>query len=272
MATTVDDPTRKPGRDGRMSLGAHLAELRRRLMIAAAALIVAAVVSFFLTDPVLNLLKMPIDQVAEKRGDDAGLTALMVTTVTGPFDLRMKIAFTIAIFLTAPVWLWQLWAFIMPGLTRTEVRYTLGFTLSAVPLFFAGCATGLWVAPHIVTVMANFTPQNFQAMYDANVYFDFIFKLMLSVGIAFVIPVLLVALNLAGIMSGRDILRGWRVAVLVATIFAAITTPGADVTSMLILMGVLVLLYISAALVCLLFDRRRRKRNESLVADDGAPV
>lgn len=255
-----------------MSLGAHLTELRRRLMIAAASLIVGAIVAFFISDPVLSLLKMPIDQVSDQRGADAATTALMVTTVTGPFDLRMKIAFTIAIFLTAPVWLWQIWAFIMPGLTRKEVRYTLGFTLSAVPLFFAGCATGLWVAPHIVTVMANFTPENFAALYDANVYFDFIFKLMLSVGIAFVIPVLLVALNVAGIMSGRDILKGWRVAVLVATIFAAFTTPGADVTSMLILMAVLVALYMAAALLCLLFDRRRRKRQEKLFGPSGAPA
>ena len=84
---------------------------------------------------------------------------------------------------------------------------------------------------------------------------------MMVVGVAFVLPVFLVALNLAGIMSGRAILKGWRVAILIATIFAALTTPAADIVSMLILGGILIVLYFAAALLSLLFDRRKRKRD-----------
>lgn len=269
MATTADESTASDlRREKRMSLAAHLQELRKRLMIAAAALLVAAVVAFFITDPVLTLLKWPIDVVANSRGESAQ-TMLMVTTVTGPFDLRMKIAFTIAMFVSAPIWLWQLYAFIMPGMTRKEVGYTAWFTAAAVPLFFAGCAVGLWVAPHVVQVMSTFTPGSYAAMYQANTYYDFIFKLLMSVGIAFLLPVLLVAINLAGVLSARDILKGWRVAILIATIFAAITTPGSDVTSMLILAGILIVLYFAATGVCFIFDRRRRKRQTALLSAEG---
>lgn len=270
MATTADDITDDDlRREKRMSLVEHLQELRRRLMIAAAALIVAAVLAFFLTDPVLTLLKWPIDEVARNRGVDAAPTTLMITSVTGGFDLRMKIAFTIGIFLTAPVWIWQIYAYIMPGMTKKEIRYTAWFTAAAVPLFFGGCATALWIAPHIVALMANFTPADYNASFDAKSYYDFIFKLLMSVGIAFLLPVLLVAINLAGVLSARDILKGWRVAVLIATIFAAVTTPGTDVTSMLILAGILIVLYFAAACLCLLFDRRRRKREDALLLPEG---
>lgn len=262
MATTAEEQTEGDKRkEKRMSLVEHLQELRRRLMIAAAALVVAAIAAFFLTDPVLTLLKWPIDEVADMRGLDAAPTTLMITSVTGGFDLRMRIAFTIAIFLTAPVWIWQVYAYIMPGMTKKEIRYTAWFTAAAVPLFFAGCAVGLWVAPHIVSMMSTFTPETYNASFDARTYYDFIFKLMMSVGLAFLLPVLLVAVNLAGVLSARDILKGWRVAILVATIFAAFTTPGTDVTSMVILAGILIVLYFAATGLCFIFDRRRRKRD-----------
>lgn len=256
----VDDAAAEGRRnDRRMSLVEHLREARRRILICCAALLIAAVVGFIFTDPAIEFISIPINKVAEARGDDVQ-TQLMVTSVTGPFDLRMKMAFTIAFFLASPIWIWQLWAFIMPAMTKRETRYTVGFTAAAVPLFLIGCGVAWWITPHVVELMATFLPQEAAANYDATVYFDFIFKLMLVVGIAFVLPVFLVALNLAGVMSGRAILKGWRVAILIATIFAAITTPAADVGSMLLLAGILIVLYFAAAGLSLLFDRRRKKQ------------
>ena len=249
-----------------MSLGQHLVELRKRLMIAAAALLVGMVVSFFITDFVIYLITEPIRVIAEDRGDQIEVE-LMFSTVTSAFDLRLRMAFAIGLLLSAPVWLWQIWAFVMPGLTRKEVQYTFGFMAAAIPLFFAGCWTGLAVMPHIVEIMATFVPEGGASFYDAEFYYDFVFKLVIVVGVAFVLPVFLVALNLAGVMTGRDILKGWRVAVLVATIFAAVATPGADVVSMILLAGILSVLFFAAALVSLFFDRRRRKREEKLLAE-----
>lgn len=253
-----------------MSLGGHLVELRRRLIISAAALVVAMIVAFFVTDPIIDFITEPVRRIQDERG--AEIVALTFSSVTSPFDLRMRIAFSIGIFLAAPVWLWQIWAFIMPGLTRKEVRYTVGFVLAAVPLFFAGCYVGSLVVPHVIELMATFTPEGANNLYEASKFYDFTLKLLLVVGISFVLPVFLVALNLAGIMSGRAILKGWRAAILIATVFAALATPAADVVSMLLLAGILTVLFFAAAGVSMLFDRRKNKRlkAEGLLPDGDA--
>ncbi len=244
-----------------MSLGAHLIELRRRLIIAAIALVVGMVVAFLVTDPIIHFITEPIRHVADERGDN--IVALTFASVTAPFDLRMRIAFSIGIFLSAPVWLWQIWAFIMPGLTKKEVRYTISFVAAAIPLFFGGCYVGTLVVPHVIELMAGFTPEGGNNLYEASAFYDFVFKLMIVVGVSFVLPVFLVALNVAGIMTGRAILKGWRVAILIACVFGALATPAADLVSMFMLAGILIVLYFAAALVSLLFDRRRRKRDEA---------
>ena len=249
----------KPDRDRRMSLGAHLVELRRRLMIAAIARVVGMVLAFIVADPIIHFITEPIRLITEKRGDD--FSALNFSTVTSAFDMRMRIALSIGLFASAPVWLWQIWAFIMPGLTRKEVRYTIGFVAAAVPLFLGGCYLGVMIMPHIIELMWSFTPEGGTNFYAAQDYYDFIFKLMLVIGVSFVLPVFLVALNFAGIMSGRAILKGWRVAIIIATVFAALATPAADVVSMLMLAGILIVLYFAAAGLSLLFDRRKSKQD-----------
>ena len=242
-----------------MSLGQHLVELRRRLVIAAIALVVGMTVAFFITDWVIWMITEPLRAIVETEGD-AAKVELMFSTVTSGFDLRLRMSFAIGLLISAPVWLWQIWAFIMPGLTRKEVRYTFGFLAAAIPLFFAGCYVGLIVMPHIVEIMASFVPEGGASFFEAGYYYDFVFKLMIVIGVSFVRPVFLVAMNLAGIMSGMAILKGWRVAVLVATVFAGLATPAADVVSMLMLAGILVVLFFAAAGLSMLFDRRKAKR------------
>ncbi|WP_133544941.1 twin-arginine translocase subunit TatC [Microbacterium sp. BK668] len=247
-----------------MSLGAHLVELRKRLVIAALALVVGMVVAFFITDWVLWLITEPIRVIAADDGESARVE-LMFSTVTSAFDLRLRISFAIGLLISAPIWLWQIWAFIMPGLTRKEIKYTWGFLGAAIPLFFVGSFVGLQIMPHIVELMNTFVPEGGASFYDAQYYYDFVFKLLIVVGISFVLPVFLVALNLAGVMSGRAILKGWRVAVLIATAFAALATPAADVVSMLILAGILIVLFFAAAALSMLFDRRRTKRQAAFL-------
>ncbi|MFD5225429.1 twin-arginine translocase subunit TatC [Microbacterium sp. NPDC058342] len=252
-----------------MSLGEHLREFRNRLLIAAAGLLAGMIVAFIVTDPLIAFITEPINKVAEESDQ---LVALTFDSVTSPFDLRMRMAFSIGLFLSAPIWMWQIWAFIMPGLTRKEIRYTLGFLGAALPLFFAGCYVGTLVVPHVIELMATFTPEGGQNLYTARQYYDFVFKMMMVIGVAFVLPVFLVALNFAGIMSGRAILKGWRIAVLIACTFAALATPAADVVSMLMLAGMLTVLYFAAAGLSLLFDRRKRKRQVAAGLDPDAAV
>lgn len=249
-----------------MSLAAHLVELRKRLLIAAAALVLGMIVAFIVTEPVIDLLSVPIQVIAAQEGRE--YTGLNFTTVTSGFDLRMRIAFAIGMLFSAPVWLWQAWAFVMPGLTKKETRYTWGFLGAAVPLFFGGCTVAFFVLPHVIEIMAAFVPTGMAQFYDYAGYYDFVFKFLLVLGIAFVLPVFLVALNLAGIVSGKEILKGWRVAILVCTIFAAVTTPPADVFSMLLLMGSMIFLYFAATFISMLFDSRKRRREATDITPD----
>ncbi|MEY2849166.1 MAG: hypothetical protein RI885_1833, partial [Actinomycetota bacterium] len=192
---------RSANTEGRMSLGHHLLELRKRLFRSALGIVVGGVIGFVLSEPILSLLQAPIEQIAQSRN-----ATLNFDTITGAFDLRMQIAIYVGIIISSPVWLYQVFAFIVPGLTSKEKRYTFGFFFSAVPLFLAGCAAGFFVFPHIVELLAGFAPSDTASIFQAKYYVDFATKLVLAVGIAFVLPVFVVLLNFMGVLSAKAIL------------------------------------------------------------------
>lgn len=237
--------------DERMSLGEHLRELRKRLVIAAIAILLAAVGGFFLAPYVIDAIRVPIQHIADSRN-----ATIVYTTVTGAFDLRIAIAVTIAIVAASPVWLYQLFAFLVPGLTSREKKYTFGFFFSAVPLFFAGAASGWFVFPHMVTLLTSFSSPEEATYLDARTYYDFVIKLVLAIGIAFVLPVFLVLLNFVGVLPAKTIIKGWRVAILAICLFTAIATPAADVISMFLLAIPMVVLYFAAWFIAFVHDRR----------------
>ncbi|HEV7566917.1 MAG: sec-independent protein translocase protein TatC [Leifsonia sp.] len=247
-----------------MSLGEHFVELRKRLFRSAAGLILGGVAGWFLSGFVLDALRAPITQLAAAQNRVAELN---YDNITGAFDLKMEIAFTIGLVISSPVWLYQIWAFFVPALSRKELRYGLGFFLTAVPLFFAGCAAGWFVVPHIVQLLTSFAPSQDTAIIQAKVYFDFVLKLVVAIGVAFVLPVFIVLLNFVGILSAQSIVKSWRVALLVIVLFTAIATPSADVVSMFLLAIPMVLLYFAAAGVAWLHDRRAAKAAVQLDAE-----
>lgn len=249
-----------------MSLGAHLREFRRRLYICVIALAIGMIVGWFVTPLVWDLLRHPIQRVAEMQGRTVSLN---YTDITSAFDVKLKISFFISLVLVSPVWLYQIWAFITPAMTRRERRNAFAFLGAAVPLFLLGCFAGWLVLPNMVTLMTSFVPQEDASIITAPYYFDFVIRLMLVIGIAFVVPVFLVFLNFVGVMTGRTILRGWRIAVLLIAVFTALATPAADVVSMFLLAVPMVVLYFSAVGIALLHDRRVRKRGLALIERAG---
>lgn len=245
-----------------MSLGEHLLELRKRLFIAALGIVAGMVVGFILSDFIIEAMSAPIEMIAESKN-----ASLNFDTVTSGFDLHMKVALTVGFVISSPVWLYQIWAFLVPGLTRKEIKYALGFLLSAVPLFLAGCAAGWLIMPHIVVLMAGFTPQDASNLFQAGYYYDFILKLSLAVGIAFVLPVFLVLLNFVGVLSAVAIIKGWRIALLVIMLFCAFATPAADIISMFMLAVPMIVLYFGAYGIAFLHDRRVAKQRAALDAE-----
>ncbi len=247
-----------------MSLAEHLLELRRRLGIIGLSIIVAAIGGWFLADPVWAALSEPVVEIARERNRDAEIN---YTTVTEAFDTKVAIAVVLGIVMAAPVWLYQVWAFFVPALMKRERRLALGFLSAAVPLFFAGVALGWFVLPNIVLLLTSFAPEQSATLLTAKVYLDFALKLVIAVGVGFVLPVFLVVLNFIGVLEARSIIGGWRIAVIIIALFTAIVTPAADVVSMVVLAIPMVILYFVAAGIAHLHDRRVAKKMAALVGD-----
>lgn len=252
-----------------MSLGEHLVELRRRFGIIGLSIVFAAVGGWFLADPVWEALSEPVLEIARERDRDADIN---YTSVTEAFDTKIAIAVVLGIVLAAPVWLYQIWAFFVPALMRKERRYALGFLGAAVPLFFAGVTAGWLVLPNIVVLLTGFAPEQSSTLLTAKVYLDFALKLVVAVGVGFVLPVFLVLLNAIGVLSAEAIIKGWRWAIIVIAVFTAIATPAADVVSMVLLAIPMVALYFMAAGVSWINDRRRAKKEAKLLAATEHPT
>ena len=255
------DRKAKKADGARMSLGEHLLELRRRLGVIGLSIIVAAVAGWFLADPVWWALSEPVLEIAKERDRNAEIN---YTTVTEAFDTKIAIAMVLGIVIAAPVWLYQVWAYLTPALMKNEKKIAIGFLSAAIPLFLAGVFLGWMVLPNIVVLMTSFAPTQTATLLTAKVYLDFALKLVIAVGVGFVLPVFLVVLNLVGVVTGKAIIKGWRWAVIVISLFTAIATPPADVVSMVILAVPMVFLYFMAAGIALVNDRRVEKKNAKL--------
>lgn len=248
-----------------MTLFEHFNELRKRLFRSALGLLVGAAVGWFLAGPVMNAMRDPITAISAEQGGREAM--LNYDSITGAFDLKMQMALTIGVIISSPVWLYQVWAFFVPALTRKELKYGFGFFFTAVPLFIAGGYVGWLLVPHIVSLLTSFAPEQDSAIIGAKTYFDFIMKLVLAVGIAFVLPVFLVLFNFVGILSAKAIISSWRWAMIAIALFTAIATPAADVLSMFLLAVPMVILYFAAYGVAWLHDRRKAKSRAKLEAE-----
>ncbi len=245
-----------------MPLREHLREFRNRAAVSAIAIVVAGIAGFVFSDAVIAAAAAPLLEL--HNGNAAGLN---FTRIGEAFDLRFKIATTTGVVLAAPVWLYQVWAFLVPGLTRRERRAGVLFVGLAVPLFVSGAAFGWWIMPHIVVLLAGFAPAGSTTLLTAIQYYDFLLKFVLAVGIAFVSPLAIIALNAVGVLSARSIIRGWRVALVVIIVFSAAVTPASDMLSMALVALPLCVLYAGAAVWAAIHDRRAARRAAALVGD-----
>jgi sec-independent protein translocase protein TatC len=248
---------------GRMPLLDHLRELRKRVVRSAAAIGVFAIVGWVYYTQIITTLAEPVCDLKAARetgADNCG--ALYISGVLGPLNLHIKVALLTGILLAAPFWLYQLWAFIAPALHRKERRNSVLFIIAATPFFSVGAYFGYSILPLAIKVLFGFTPDSLNNLVRFDDYLDFVTRTIFFFGLGFELPVFLVALNLIGAISGKGILRPWRIWIFIITLFVAGFTPSPDPLSMIALAVPLILLYFMAGGIALLNDRRRRKKAE----------
>ncbi|WP_371415394.1 twin-arginine translocase subunit TatC [Citricoccus sp. SGAir0253] len=239
-----------------MPLKDHLRELRNRLIIAGVGLLLGTVAGFLVYQPFFSALIDPVHRLSQ----GGRIVTVSFSAVGQPFDIMLQVALFIGLVISSPVWLYQLWAFVVPGLRKQEKRYALGFIAAAVPLFVLGVALGWLVLPEAVQFFVGLSPEGTANVITADVYIPFVLRLFLAFGAALVLPVVLVGLNLLGVLPGRQIIRHWRITVFLIALVAALAAPGSDAMTMFYLAVPLVLLFGVAIVVCLLNDRRRARR------------
>ncbi|MGW1023360.1 twin-arginine translocase subunit TatC [Streptomyces sp. NPDC002577] len=270
--TTEKDP------EGRMPLAEHLRELRNRLAKSLLAVVVTTVFAFFFykdilqffTDPILQAVgcKLSLEELQE-----TGTTTcarIVQNGLLSPFTLALSVSFTSGLVLASPVWLYQLWGFIAPGLHKNEKKYSLGIVGAGFPLFLLGAYFAYWSLPKMAEVMLQFSIIGSDNQLPLDELIQLIMRMIIIFGLAFELPLLLVVLNFGGIVSGAKMLSWWRGMVMGITLFAAIATPSTDPVSMLALAAPISVLYFVATGVAIMNDRRRARIEAAGPADDEA--
>jgi sec-independent protein translocase protein TatC len=250
------------GPDGRMALTDHLREFRARLIRSMLVLVVAFIVMLYFYDPLLDFISKPYyDAVATLKNEvDAELVA---TGIGAGLLLQLKLCGVAAIVVSAPYWIYQIWAFILPGLHPQERKWSRVVAAIAGPLFFLGVALGYYILPKGIQVLIDFVPTDVTSLVDFGAYFSFVTRMLLIFGIAMEIPFFVILLNLAGVVSGKTLGRYRPWIVIGVFVFAAVATPSTDPFSMLMLAIPLQILFIVAEIVARLVDRARGRGADS---------
>jgi sec-independent protein translocase protein TatC len=277
MPAVPEQETVEPVDTTRMPLSDHLRELRTRLVRSAFAIAIGAVVGWLSYDRIFAWLSEPFEQVVANAEAEGQNITLALTGVADPFVLQIQVAAIAGLVLSSPVWLYQLWRFITPGLHRHERRWGLAFVLIATPLFISGVLVAYAVLPLGLQLLLGFTPNGVENIVSVDRYLSFFFRTILVFGVGFLTPLMLVLLNFAGVLSGQRLLSWWRWIIISIFIFAAVATPTGDPINMALLAGPVLILVLVAIGICLLNDRRRARRqgrrvDESLDDDEATPL
>lgn len=261
---------------GAMSLWDHLREVRYRLVISVIAILVLFIVAFIFYVPIVELILRPYEIAASNiRARDPSANIQVVNSgVAAPMILALKAAGLAAIIAACPVWLYQLWAFVVPGLLKKEKKIAGFFLLSAIPLFLTGVVVGYLILPKAFEFMLGFTvaEAGVANLQDLNDFLALEMRMLLVFGAAFLLPVVIVMLNLLGVLKSHALRKARTFAIFGCFIFGAVATPSGDPFSMLALSVPMVIMYLISEIICRRNDRRvlKNKIREGLLTPEEA--
>jgi len=245
-----------------MPLMGHLRELRSRLTKGVLFIVAGTIMAWLFYEPILNWMSAPYDTIRPQLEAKGIETDLVLTGVGGAFTFQLKISLIVGLLLSCPLWLWQMWAFILPALHRAERRWALLLTATGAPLFVGGAYVGFSVLPKAILVLIGFVPEGWGSLLTGADYLNFVVRMMLVFGVAAEIPLVVTILNRLHIVSAKQ-LAGARPWIIVGIfVFAAIATPTTDPLTMLFLAAPMTILYALAELIAYMTDRRRDAKPE----------
>ena len=271
--------------DGSMTLIEHVRELRNRLFFASIGLVVGLIVGFIISKWVFHILQEPYCRIPSSltvQPDGTTKCDFIVLGVTDQLMLRLKIALWVGLVVGSPVWLYQLWAFIAPGLHRHERKWAYIFVAIAAPLFTGGAVLAFFAVGHSLPWIMDAGVIGGTTKLEVTSYVSFVMNMILLFGAAFEFPLILLMLNFTGVVRAKRLLSWWRVVVFLSFAFAAIATPDPGPFGMTLLAAAMSLLYFIAVGVAFLNDRRKGRDKEiyaglsddelSPLDDDAGPV
>jgi sec-independent protein translocase protein TatC len=253
---------RRVNPEGRMPVMDHLRELRNRIIKMALALGAGMIVGFVFFNPVWRVIERPLCRAVVRGHTGCNTLGVNQLALSGPLDsfyLRIKVAVIVAVVLSSPVWLYQIWAFIAPGLYAREKRWGYIFLATAVPLFLAGVTLAYLSLGRSMHFLLGLTPAGVANIISVDQYMSFVMAMMLAFGIAFLVPLGIIMLNLAGILTHERFRKWRRVMIFAVFVIAGMANPSPDPITMLILGGACVALVEVAEFIVWSHDRRRAR-------------
>jgi sec-independent protein translocase protein TatC len=246
-------------RTGTMSVMEHLEELRRRIVIAFFAILGGAVVGWFLYPYVLELLRDPFCQYLRDNPEvrpPAGCD-LVFNSPVDAFLTKLKMVGFLGLIVALPVVLYQLWAFIVPGLTSREKRWSIPFIVTSTLLFIAGAAFAIWTLPRALEFLLGFGGEAIVPLITFDRYIGFVTLVTLAFGVSFLFPVILVFLEAVGVLSWQSLASWRRWAILGISVFAAVITPSGDPYTMFAMMIPMYVFYEASIIIGRIMKRSR---------------
>ncbi|MDT4923796.1 MAG: sec-independent protein translocase protein TatC [Pseudonocardiales bacterium] len=244
----------------------HLRELRRRVIIVVIFVALGAVIGWYLYNPTIAFLKHPycsIDYRHRFPGNDPTHCDLIYTNVLDGFTTRLKVALISGAVFTGPLWLYQIWAFITPGLRSKERKYTIIFIVASTVLFALGMGLAYVVLAKGLSVIIGISGTGIQSLLTVNAYLSFVTLMMVIFGAAFELPLLVVMANLAGVLSAKLLIKSQRIAIFMIFLFAAVATPSTDPFTMCAMAVPMVILFEGAVVLAVFHDRRKARRKDA---------